>query len=149
MEDFIVKVEDRNETIPYRIHSSPPSDLFLRLSSTETQLRVCCNYTRHHDGFLREKYLKKILGADSKIVIPYIFQLCGEYVEEIIRIIFDNLDQINQLHLREFIRSNHTYYQKTRDRMISYWDCYYRHQSPKLHEYVGYQIFVYFDRLSR
>jgi hypothetical protein len=135
--DIEVTVHGGKKTIPYRIHSSPPPELFLKLSSTEMRLRVYCNYTRHHDGFLREKCLKKILGANSMIVTPYIFQLCGEYVEEIIRIIFDNKDQLNELHFQEFIRSNHSYYKKTRDRMISYWDCYYRHQYPKLKDYVG------------
>jgi hypothetical protein len=149
VEDFEVTIYGEKESISYRIHTSPPSELFLRLYSAETRLQIYCNYTRHHDGYLREKYLKKILDADSKIVTPYIFQLCGEYVAEIIQIIFDNKDQLNPIHFQEFIRMNHSYYLKTRDRMISYWDCYYRHQCPKLKDYIGYQMFAYFDRLDR
>lgn len=135
--------------IPYRIHSSPPSELFLRLTSEETRLTTYCRYTRHHDGYLREKYLKKIFDVDSPMVVPYIFQLCGEYVVELIQFVFENKERINQFNLAEFIRSNPSYCQKTRDRMISYWDCYYRHQSPKLKDYIGHQLFTYFDLLGR
>lgn len=135
--------------IPYRIHSSPPSDLLLKLASEETRLRIYCSYTRHHDGYLREKYLNKILDSNSPIVVPYIFQLCGEYVVELIQFIFENKERIDQSNLARFIQANSVYYQKTRDRMISYWDCYYRHQSPRLKDYVGHQLFIYFDLLGR
>jgi hypothetical protein len=149
VENIEVKVRGENLVIPYRIYSSPPSELLLRLSTEETRLRTYCSYTRHHDGYLREKYLKKVIDSDLPVVTPYIFQLCGEYVVEVVSFVFENKERINQDNLKDFIRSNPSYFQKTRDRMISYWDCYYRHQSPKLKDYVGYQLFAYFDHLGR
>ncbi|WP_145043526.1 hypothetical protein [Mycobacteroides abscessus] len=43
-----------------------------------------CLYTRHYDGFVRQQWVRTILDAEHLWVAPFVIQLLGEYVPEII-----------------------------------------------------------------
>jgi hypothetical protein len=103
----------------------------------------------HHDGYLREKFLAKIVALESPLVAPYIIRLCGEYVIEILLLIHARLATCHRAHLRAFIVENPAFYEQNRCRMVSYWDCYHRGEFPKLREYVGYRIFKYLDDVAK
>lgn len=53
-------------------------------------------------------------------------QLCGEYVIEIRDAIEAHWPATRQRNYGTFFRENPLFFQRTQDRMISYWDCYYR-----------------------
>ena len=90
-----------------------------------------CLFTRHHDGYVRERCLKNIIRSNNKFTAPYILQLLGEYVVEIIEVIYQNREQINHNNLVAYILENPKHYELTRQRVYSYWDCYYRSSYPK------------------
>ncbi|MFT9661763.1 hypothetical protein ACM0CQ_05860 [Mycobacteroides abscessus subsp. abscessus] len=43
-----------------------------------------CLYTRHYDGFVRQQWVRTILDTEHLWVAPFVIQLVGEYVPEII-----------------------------------------------------------------
>ena len=71
------------------------------------QAILSCVYSRHHDGYVREKYLRRLLTLTHPWVAPFVFQLVGEYVDEIIQLIADNSALLlAHDHYRAFIRDN-------------------------------------------
>jgi len=84
-------------------------------------------YTKHCDGFVREKYLRAIIGYDEDWVPPFVLSLLGEYVIEIVSIIDDNKELLaKKTSYISFINANHAYLNLIESRCTSYWDCYYR-----------------------
>ena len=83
------------------------------------------------------------------LVAPYIIQLIGEYVVEILQIVRHHLKELDREIYSDFLAANGEYYEKTRQRVRSYWNCYYRWQYSKWDDYVGCEILHYFDNLRR
>lgn len=91
-------------------------------------------YSRHHDGFVRQRQLGTLLDADEPWTVPFIVQLLGEYVIQICR----DIERFArtalparpamQESLSAFFRDNCCFAELTRRRAISYWSCYYRDQ---------------------
>ena len=123
--------------IPYRIYYDEP--LPLQLTDKE-QLLLSCIFTRHHNGYIREKHLKNIITTDTYLTTPFIAQLLGEYVIEILNIIKDNLSATLLDNLIRLKTDNKEFFYKTEQRIQSYWDCYYRRKFWKKTEYVGFEI---------
>lgn len=134
---FSVNLRNENLQILYRIYFDKPSDFFL--NSTKS-LILNCLFTRHHDGFLREKCLKKIIKSNEYWISPFVFQLLGEYVIQILDIVEQNLSPILVKNLSNFAAENPEFYNLTKSRVISYWNEYYRNTFPKIEDYVGYRI---------
>lgn len=99
-----------------------------------------CLLTRHSDGFVRQKSLQKIILSNQAWVIPFVFQLLGEYVVEILQVIKDNLNKNILDNFINLIKENPLYFEKTEHRIVSYWHCYYRGRFPQKEDYVGFQI---------
>jgi hypothetical protein len=95
--------------------------------------------TRHHDGHVREEYLRRVIKSKEKWVIPFIIQLTGEYVIEILNVIYENLEALDKVNVRKFITDNADYFKKNKDRIRSYWNCYYSGPTG-FSNYVGQQI---------
>lgn len=108
---------------------------------TETQQHILyCYFTRHHDGFVREKYLKKIIKLNNDWMIPFVIKLLGEYVIEILDVIYQDLENIDVRLYKEFIEKNIDFYELTTQRVVSYWNCYYRWRYKYRKDYVGFKI---------
>lgn len=103
---------------------------------------LCCIYSRHHDGFIRQTMLERLLNSPlDDFIIPYVFQLLGEYVQEILHTIEPFINLENQAPFAEFILENPTYSRTTESRIISYWNEYYRHtQNKYFKDYIGSKI---------
>lgn len=99
-----------------------------------------CIYLRHHNGYLREKRLNLISDSSENWTIPFIIQLVGEYVYELLPVIDKKINENTLDYYAQFRNENPTYWQQTESRMISYWNEYYRDQFPKLKEYLGFEI---------
>ena len=125
--------------IPDRIYN--PSPRFIRRLSPVEKLVVAGIYSRHHDGFVRQRWLGMLLDADEPWVAPFIVQLLGEYVIEICRDIErfarSELPAHSALrqHLSAFLADNPCFAELTKQRAISYWACYYRDQHPSQDTY--------------
>lgn len=140
---YIVYLNNEKLEVPYRIYYREPTTLEVQqLSEVEMQF-VYCIFTRHSDGFVREKYLKKILEIDQYWCTPYVFLLLGEYVLELIETIENSIKRDKSLsnNLIAFASENTQCFQLISHKMTSYWNCYFRRTLYKnLSDYPGYKI---------
>jgi hypothetical protein len=141
---FSVMMSAEALVLPYRIYHNPELINTASLSDVEKEL-VDCLLTRHHDGIVREQHLRQIVFRDHIWVTPFVMQLVGEYVIEILQVIQSNLDRLNPSMYEHFLRTNPELLARTRQRVISYWNCYYR--SSRREEYVGFQLLDFFESL--
>lgn len=131
--------------IPYRIYTND-KNISPDIELTVIQRGILdCIYSRHHNGFVRARCLSNIMKLEHAWVVPYVISLVGEYVVEILDIIHQNMEDLDKTKYREFLKSNPEFYQKTKQRVFSYWDCYYRGKYPKRENYVGVRILEFFD----
>jgi len=126
--------------IPYRIYFNEPKPEFENLLTENQKDILNCIYLRHHNGYLREKRLKLLSENSDKWSTPYIFQLIGEYIYELLPIIDKKINDKNLNYYIKLKNDNPRYWQQTKSRMISYWNVYYRDKYPKLEEYLGVKI---------
>ena len=111
-----------------------------------------CLYTRHYSGYIRETALCMLFesnAADFEWVAPFVVQMTADYVTDILLLIDDQLPYLNKATYRNFLRANPEYFYKTKQRIVSYWDCYYRRQRPHFSQYVGGRITAYLDGLLK
>jgi hypothetical protein len=85
---FRVIVNAETVAIPYRIYHDPQLIGTDQLSSLQQEL-LSCLLTRHRSGFVRREHLRRIIGSHHIWVPPFVVQLIGEYVVEIIRVILE------------------------------------------------------------
>ena len=102
---FSVKIGDELVWIPYRIYHDPASIDSTCLSQTQCEL-LACLLTRHHNGFIRHANLTRILDCDGEWVAPFVVQLVGEYVIEIVCSIRNRVDCLNPDIYRAFLLAN-------------------------------------------
>jgi len=117
--------------IPDRIYNPvPPADLAPKGSLVA--LAVDCLYTRHHDGFVRQRAIRRVLAFEEPWTVPFVIQLLGEYVIEICEDIrhYAETDLPRRPHMvrefQSFAANNPDFIMLTRQRATSYWECYYR-----------------------
>lgn len=126
----------------YRIYGNEPDEEYIEALDKKRRLKLFCTYTRHNNGYIREKYLKRLLESDfENWCIPYIVKLCDEYVIEILEVVYQFLKERNNEDIKEFCKENKTAMEKSCSRMVSYWNEYYRQEKPNLNRYVGAKLF--------
>ena len=107
---------------------------------TKTQKAILnCIYLRHHDGRIRQKCLGNLKKSRFYFVLPFSFSLLGEYVIEILTILNNHVDNNRENYYR-FYKENVEFTKKTEQRIISYWNEYYREKFPNINKYVGQTI---------
>lgn len=143
---FSVKVDGQSVVIPYRLYHSP--DLISSEHLTDLPRNLAdCLLTRHHNGFVRQQHLARIINSGHSWIPPFVVQLLGEYVVEIIAVINDNLSTLDRSLYRDFLLENQDFLAQTAQRVSSYWHCYYRHHSKQ--DYVGFKVLEYFKTLVK
>ena len=95
---------------------------------------------------MREEYLSKVIGCNREWVPPFVVQLVGEYVVEIIRAIGDGIDHLDPDLYRTFLIRNPAFYETTKQRVMSYWNCY--HLAVRREDYAGFRVLEFFDHLT-
>jgi hypothetical protein len=143
---FSVRVGNEIVILPSRIHNDPALIDLARLTDLQREF-VDCLLTRHTDGVVREQHLARIIGSRHVWVPPFVIQLVGEYVVEILRVIYKNLHKLDPLVYASFLHDNQEFFSLTEARVNSYWNCYHRDQ--KREEYVGFQLLEFFRSLPR
>jgi hypothetical protein len=148
---FSVTLEGETVTIPYRIYNPEPTDV---KALKENQLQVLhCLYSRHSDGFVRQRHLSHILPCQDLWVVPFIVQLAGEYVLPILEDIRAGLADLDRPGSRRrelfarFVTENPTFLNLTRQRIVSYWNVYYRDTYPVFAHYPGAVLLSIFQNL--
>lgn len=139
-----VKLEQEQICIPTRLYvSEVPMNRIEKLTSIQ-QIILYCLYTRHHDGHIREHYLRQLLKTHQHDgwVLAYIIELSSEYVRDIVNIIVPAIEQWDPKAKRQFVYDDPAYMKRIEERMISYWNAYYRSSDERRSEadYPGFQI---------
>lgn len=142
-----VRVGKEELIIPYRIYHQGYEGAFDHLTETQSILYSCL-LTRHHDGHVRQRQLERILSVNESWIVPFVFQLTGEYVIQILEAVEAHLPKFDPELYGRFIRDNQAYFQTTQTRMISYWDCYYRRLYKYPSDYVGCRVLAKFREFS-
>jgi hypothetical protein len=131
-------------SIPSRIYQDEAELRALHAGHSEALDAVL---TRHHDGFVRARALARILaGAPATWTLPFIIALVGEYVVEILQQIDDGFVRFDPNALARFVNDNPAFLTLLRQRVASYWDCYYR-AIPR-REYVGFRLVARLENLA-
>lgn len=135
-------LENHVVDIPYRIYLLDVADTeYEKLNQTQRQI-LCCIYTRSCDGYVREKYVRKLLDMPiEEWAIPFVVKLCDEYVLEILEIIYDKLKERDNTDIQDFCLRNKVAVSKSYSRMISYWNEYYRGYEFDFRKYIGRSLF--------
>jgi len=143
---FSVHLGSELLSIPSRIYYDPHGLQAMRLTRLESEI-LDCLLTRHHDGFVRQKHLVRIIRSQNAWVPCFVFPLVGEYVVEILRVIQENLTYLETPIYRDFVRANPEFLNLTEQRVVSYWDCYYR--SIKKQGYPGFLILDFLKAITK
>ena len=140
-EDAIqVFLDNEMISLPYRIYMNELNVEVLEQLTIHQQIILHCIYTRHFNGHIREASLAKLYGATDGFVIPFIVQLLADQVLEILIALQRHVTGHGANDYAVFTRNNPKYWQQTQDRMVSYWNAYYRPRYPKIGPYPGKQI---------
>ncbi|HCT76214.1 MAG TPA: hypothetical protein DGG94_04115 [Micromonosporaceae bacterium] len=129
---FKVTVDGENVVIPYRICSSEPAQAAAETLTSIQQTILSCWLTRHNDGFIRQRHLERIIRQQYPWVVPFVVQLAGEYVWQIVEAINRELSDVSQPGTTmselygDFAFRNPEFVDLTEQRAISYWNCYMR-----------------------
>ncbi|MER5512839.1 hypothetical protein ABT052_47465 [Streptomyces sp. NPDC002766] len=143
MMPFEVEVQGETVAIPSRIYNEEPgADLERPLAGTQ-QVILHCLYSRHSDGRVRQRHLEQIVASGEPWVVPFVVQLAGEYVLEILEAIGRGLPGLavpgsaQRRLYGEFIARNPAFFARTERRVVSYWSCYYRWKYGAFGTYPG------------
>lgn len=146
MSPFSVDVAGEVISIPYRIHHDElPAGAAPLLPATQRVI-LNCLYSRHSDGTVRQRHLEQIVRSSEPWVVPFVVQLVGEYVVEILDAILRGISDMvtpgsaQRLLYGDFVARNPSFFARTERRVVSYWSCYYRHEYPAFGTYPGYLI---------
>jgi hypothetical protein len=140
---YQVRVDGQDVQIPYRIYNAEPQSDIVDALDGELRNVLACLYTRHHDGHVRQRHLKRIVELTHPWVSPFVVQLVGEYVVEILLDIQAGLHELDiegspqRRQYGTFVAHNPAFVDLTVQRVASYWDCYYRHRYPERAAYPG------------
>lgn len=131
-------------SFPYRLYFVDANEEKIESLTDRQKKIIYCLYTRSNDGYLREKYAKKLLGAGlEEWCLPFIVSLCDDYVVEIVEAVYSALSERNNDDIKAFCKRNESSVRKSYSRMVSYWNEYYRRTDKhwKINEYVGRKLF--------
>lgn len=124
--------------IPYRIELKEMN--MTGFSSLQKQMLYCI-YTRNNNGYIREKYIKKLLEMElPEWDYPFLLQISEDYVIEILDSVYDLLKNKEDKDLKAFVLENKEVCSKSYLKMISYWNQFYK-EKTSFHSYVGRKLF--------
>jgi len=139
-----VNVEQEHIQLPMRVYVPEVTPERIEELTSIQQTMLFCLYTRHHDGHIRERYLRQLLKTNQQDewILVYILELASEYVRDIVDIIVPVIEQWNLEVKRRFVSNDPAYMKRIEDRMISYWNAYYRTSGERRSEadYPGFRI---------
>jgi len=139
---FALKVGGETLAIPTRVYYVPERVAQAIAAPGTDGLIALCLGTRHHDGFLRERCLRRLLDERRDWIVPFVVQLVGEYVAEIVQLIEDALPRLDAPAYGRFLLENPRYFATTERRVVSYGYAY-----PDCRENAGRRVIAAFKRM--
>ena len=134
--------DNRVIRFPYRIYYTDIPDKVIEKVSLRQQMIIHCIYSRNCDGFVRQKHMYSLLHMDYEDwAIPYIVKICDEYVIEIVEMTYDILKEQDTERIKRFCSENIVPFCKSYNRMISYWNEFYRYKYTDFQKYIGRKLF--------
>lgn len=142
-----------NECIraPYRMYCEYSRSRIDRSPDPLQRILLSCLFSRHYDGYVREDCIRKILENPhdaEPFVIPYILKAAEEYVVSITVLVEERLPMFPPHPLARFLAENPRWLPLMRSRCASYWNCYHRHDYPKLADYPGERLVLFLSGMS-
>jgi hypothetical protein len=122
---------------PERIYNPPSRDKDLNRLGGVEQLMVQCVLSRHHNGYVRQAAVERLLVDPEAWVVPFVLRLTGEYVIEITELICSSLDEHLPIAYIDFCGANQPFLDAMAAKATSYWNCYHRRRYPTRAEYPG------------
>ena len=141
---FPIRLSTDLVTVPFRLYFDTTLIRIEFLTDLQREM-VDCLLTRHSDGFTRQRHLARIVGLSHSWIPPFVVQLSGEYVVEILDVICQSLPTLDSTLYKEFLCANPAFLDLTGQRIASYWDCYYR--NTRREDYAGFKILEFFRSL--
>ncbi|MFE7131899.1 hypothetical protein ACFVIM_13645 [Streptomyces sp. NPDC057638] len=141
---FEVTVEQETLTLPTRMYHPEPDQEAVAALTDGQRLILHCLYSRHHDGYVRQRHLEHFARSDEPSVVPFVIQLGGEYVVEIIESTLRALPGLmepgsaERMRYGAFLAANPAFFTLTERRAVSYWSAYYRRYPPRYREFATY-----------
>lgn len=140
-EEYIL-LDGSTISFPYRMYFLDDETIYNELEDKEEQFIYSCIYTRSCDGYVRQRYLRKIIENDfPQWCMPYILKLSSEYVVEIVDDIYGYMKVRDNTSFQLFCKNNPHIFRYSYSRMVSYWNEFYRCRCYKFHNYVGYRLY--------
>ena len=127
-------------SIPYRVYLLKPEPDHISTLTNIQQLILSAVLSRSSNGFVREKCVRELLQSDEPWIPPFVLQLLGEYVLPIIRVVEEHSAVLKRREYCRFVIENPAFFQLLKQRIASYWNCYYRAMFPRLRDYPAFQI---------
>jgi hypothetical protein len=124
--------------IPARIYRPEPEWREIDSLPAVEQLIAACLYTRHHDGYVRQRALERAITIDETWVAPFVLQFLGEYVLELVTRVAAVLTGPPRLAFVTFLRENPGFLDLTTQRATSYWNEYHRTQFWRREDYPAF-----------
>ena len=143
---FAARVDGQTVSIPYRIYNAEPAPLEVQRLSPTQQTVLACLYTRHHNGYVRQRHTEAVVRHALSWVCPFVVQLLGEYVVQIVLAVRSEMVDLDQpgtaIHTvyGDFAAANREFIAVTWQRATSYWNCYYRGQYADRRTYPSFPI---------
>ena len=143
-----VTVDGDEVKIPYRHYQDPTAPA----ADPNAELVRQAWLTRSSNGQTRQQAVRALLRAPASWHVPYVLQLCGEYVIEIGHDIAQYVSGSLQRDpsmldaYQRFWRGNPDFVALTYARATSYWDAYYR-RTLALNEYPPHVAMVQVETL--
>ena len=127
--------------IPYRVYATEPPAHLASALSQQQRIALCCLFTRHNSGFVRERMLHEILEEEpAPWAYAFAIQLLGEYVIEILEVLWTRRGALRSEQCLALLNENPKFVALTKKRIVSYWNCYFRSRSPRLVDHVGFRV---------
>lgn len=136
MEFIQMKWKGMEYHFPYRIYD----EIDLNEVYTLREFERLGQLSRHHNGFVRQSAIERLLHLYPVESVPYVVQLLSEYVVEISEDIHANIPNGYLDLMRQFLAENPVYAVRVRSRVTSYWNCYDRNRYPHLNDSPAFRL---------
>lgn len=145
---FSAVVDGESVLIPERLHHPEPHPSVAAAFSARQSAILGCLYSRHHDGYIRQRWIEQVMDVDEPWVAPFVVKLVEEYVLEIVEAIRRGLPDLvvvgsaQQRRYGRFLAANPELFARTERRVVSHWSCYRRSLYPEFRTYPGSDLLV-------
>jgi hypothetical protein len=134
----LIFVDGEKPKIPRRVHFFEPGlaglDSLIELQKTI----LGCLYTCHHDGRVREKWLRQIIGSEVRWAAPFVLQLTGEYDAAALKFLLQNTQQLKRANYSDFLKTNPGFRLIISRRILNHWKRYFSRNQIEFSEHGAF-----------